>query len=190
MNAKQLTDEILGMLYTIRDDQHKLEILHEFMTNNIHEEPIREDIPEKYKEAVREIAENLLAGFVCFFNPDTLEVESLPKDLVEDPEEFELMTGESWESEERKHEQWGKCIEIIPMESNEAFRIMEDFTGQVDNQHLQKKLVSALNNRGPFANFKFLVEGSDYRDQWFEFRQQATEWYVWDLLSIDLGETH
>lgn len=149
---------------------------------------IEENIPEKYKQAVQEIADSLLAGFVCFFNPDSLEVESLPKMLLEDPEEYESMTGESWENEEKKHEKWKKYLEIDPLDSIEAFRIMENFAEQVVDQHLQNKLITALNNRKPFANFKMVVEGSEYREDWFQFRQQAYERYVWDLIQLNSEE--
>ena len=57
------------------------------------------------------------------------------------------------------------------------------------NHHLQNKLISALNNRRPFANFKVLVENSEYREQWFEFRQKAYELHVWDLIKVDLEES-
>ena len=148
----------------------------------------KEYIPEKYKYAVQEIADSLLAGFVCYFNLDSLEVESLPKMLLEDPEEYELMTGESWESEEKKHEKWKNYIEIAPLDSSEAFRIMENFAEQVEDQHIQNKLISALNNRRPFANFKMLVESSEYREHWFQFRQQAYERHVWDQIQLNSEE--
>ncbi|MEQ9220757.1 MAG: hypothetical protein RLO17_22075 [Cyclobacteriaceae bacterium] len=123
MNPKQLMDEVLAMLSTIRDDKHKLTILHEFMMDSIYEEPEKEEIPDRYKKTIQNMADSLLAGFICFFNPDTLEVEDIPKDLLEDPEEYELITGETWESEERKHEDWEKSIEIAPLDSLRSWNI-------------------------------------------------------------------
>ncbi|XOV95261.1 MAG: UPF0158 family protein [Bacteroidota bacterium] len=148
------------------------------------------NIPNKYKKVISEIADNLIAGFVCFLNPNTLEFEYIPETFLNDPEEYELMTGETWEREEKLHENWEKSIEIAPMDSFEAFRIMEDFAEQLNDRHMQKKLISTLNNRKPFANFKLLVEGSEYREQWFVFRQQANENYVWDLIATELGENY
>ena len=65
---------------------------------------------------------------------------------------------------------------------------MENFAEQVVDQHLQNKLITALNNRKPFANFKMVVEGSEYREHWFQFRQQAYERHVWDLIQMDIEE--
>jgi len=182
MNKKQLLEEVLAMLSTFREDKHKLQKVHTFMMNEVYEEPEQEDIPKKYKKVVHEIADSLLAGLICFFNPDTLEVEYIPKEWMDDPEEYEAMTGERLESEERKYESWEKCIEIAPMNSNESFKVMESFIDELGNQIIQNQLISALNNRKPFANFKSIVESSAYRQQWFDFREQKWEQYVWNLI--------
>ena len=88
MNTEQLMNEILAVLQIIQNNKRKLEKLHQFVMNEIYEEPEPEKIPEKYKKTVSEIADNLLAGLICFLNPDTLEIEFLPKDMVYEPEEF------------------------------------------------------------------------------------------------------
>lgn len=187
MNTNQLMNEILAVLQTIQNDKHKLEKLHQFVVNEIYEEPEPEEIPEKYKKIVSEIADNLLAGLVCFLNPDTLEIEFLPKNLAYDPEEFEMVTGETWESAGIKHENWQKCIEVEPMESFDSFKVMEYFIDELNNEKMQEKLVKALNKPKPFANFRNVVENSDYRQQWFEFRQKQWEYYVWNTIKTDIG---
>ena len=47
MNAKQLMNEILAILRTIQNDKNKLEKLHQFIVDEIYEEPEQEEIPEK-----------------------------------------------------------------------------------------------------------------------------------------------
>ncbi len=194
MNTNQLMDEILAVLKNIQDDKNKLETLHEFVMDEIYEEPEQEEIyeelepeqeeiPEKYKKVVYEIADYLLCGLICFFNPDTLEIEHLPEDLIDDPEEFEMMTGETWESCV-KHESWPKCIEIKPMDSHDSFKVMSYFVDQVKDKYLREKLVNALNRRKPFANFKNQVEDSDYRQEWFDFRLKQWSYYVWDIIEV------
>ena len=98
MNAQQLLDEILPILRTVMDDKEKLEKIHQFLMNEIYEEPEETEIPEKYKPLVAEVADNLSAGEVCFINTDTLEMESVPDTVLDDPEEFEAMTGETVDS--------------------------------------------------------------------------------------------
>ncbi len=188
MNTEQLMNEILAVLQTIQNNRPKLEKLHQFVLNEIYEEPEPEEIPEKYKNAVSRIADSLLAGLICYFNPYTLEVEDIPEIMVQDPEEFELMTGESDDSLELKHKNWTKCIEIEPMESHESFKVMENFIDEVQDYKLKEKLINTLNRKKPFANFKFLVENTDYRQQWFDFRQKHYKDYVWNFISTDVEE--
>jgi hypothetical protein len=61
---------------------------------------------------------------------------------------------------------------------------MENFVDEVNDINLQGKLINALRKK-PFANFKYLVENSDYRQQWFDFRKTQYEFYVWDIIKTD-----
>lgn len=187
MNKSQLQNEILAIIRTVFDDKKALEKIHAFLIAEIYEEPEPEKIPTKYKKVVSEIADGLSAGLICFFNPDTFEVEDIPKELAYDPEEFEMMTGETFESAGLKHENWPNCLTIEPMESHDSFKIMECFVDEVKDINFQEKLINALNRNKPFANFKYLVENSDYRQQWFDFRQAKYEFYVWDIIRINIG---
>jgi len=84
------------------------------------------------------------------------------------------------------HEDWENCITVEPRESSESFKIMERFVDVVNDKILKNKLVNALNNRKPFANFKNIVESSNYRKEWFAFKQHQLEIMVWEELQIEL----
>jgi hypothetical protein len=187
MKTKKKLDQVLAILSLIRDDEDKLQKLLNFMENEIYEEP--DDtitIPEKYQKVVHEIAEYLDCGLTCYLNPDTLELEYIPKNL-DNPEEYELMTGESYENL-FKHESWNRCIVFEPPESHESFKIMKRFIAEVDDRKLQDSLVDALNKKRPFAHFKNIVETSSFRQAWFDFKQQQLEILVWDELQPQLEE--
>jgi len=49
-----------------------------------------------------------------------------------------------------------------------------------------RRLANALNNRKPFANFKFIIDNSEYRQDWFDFKQRYLERYVKELLALEL----
>ena len=187
MNTNQLQGEILAIIKTVFEDKKALLRIHEFLMSEIYEEPKPEEIPTKYKKVVSEIVDSLLAGLICFFNPDTLEIEDIPKEMAYDPEEFEMMTGETFESAGLKHENWQNCLTIEPMESHDSFKRMEYFVDEVKDINLQEKLINALNRKKPFANFKYLIEDSDYRQHWLDFRQAQYELYVWDIIKTDIG---
>ncbi len=188
MDQEQLFQQILAALSTVRDNKEKLEKLHKYIFDEIYEEPEEEKIPEKYQKSVSSIADSLLAGFNCYFNPDTLEVEDVPAGLIYDPEEFEAQTGETLDTWKSKHGEWERCIEIEPMESRESFKVMEYFADDMEDIDFRNKLIHALTNRKPFANFKYLVENSEYRQEWFDFRQKEWEIYVWNNISFKIEE--
>ena len=186
MNKNQLKNEILAIIRTVLEDKKALEKIHAFLLAEIYEEPESEPTPERYKKVVAEIADSLLAGSICFFNPDTLELEDMPGELAYSPEEYELITGETFESAGLKHESWQYCIRIKPMESHDSFKVMEHFMDEIKEISFQERLVNALNRKKPFANFKHLVEGSKYRQRWFNFRQAQYERYVWDTIKSNI----
>lgn len=187
MKTDQLLNEILPILYTVKGNEEKLQKILDFLLDEIYEEPEEEDeIPEKFSGLIHSIAENIDCGLVCYLNPLTLEMEEVPAELACEPEEFEMVTGECWD-DTFKHTSWEKCITIEPPESSDSFKIMERFVDKVDDKKLKNKLIYALNNRKPFANFKAIVENSEYRQQWFSFKQKKLEERVWNELSWRLN---
>jgi hypothetical protein len=189
MNALQLLGKILPLLNSIRSDEDKLAKLLEFMEqellseeeddNDDEQDDYKEKLPEKYREVVRQIADSLSAHLVCFFNPDTLEMEDVPKDMVN-----ELMFEEYDTEPDANNEcgltfmRWEQCVEITPPESHESFEIMENFVNQLESGREANRLAQALSGRKPFANFNHLIHNSEYRDDWFAFRNRQLEKYV------------
>ena len=183
MNTDQLLNQILPILYAVKDDEEKLQQILDFLLNEIYEEPNDEIlIPEKYKELVRRTAESIDCGLVCFINPETLETEEVPKELMNDVVEFDEDEAESDNEFNLNHYKWERYITIEPPESHESFEIMESFVTEITNKNLKNRILNALGNRKPFANFKNLIETSNYREQWFAFKQRKLEEYVWEYL--------
>ncbi len=54
-----------------------------------------------------------------------------------------------------------------------------------NNVKLQNKLSNALERRKPFANFKNLIDNSDYRHDWFDFKQSCLEEHVYETLQVE-----
>ena len=186
MNKNQLQNEILAIIKTVFDDKKALQKIHAFLLSEVYEEPQPEEIPVKYKKVVFEITESLIAGFTCYFNPDTLEFEDTPGTGFQNPGEFELLYEESYDTIELKHQSWTNYIEIEPMESHDSFKIMEYFIDELSDKNFQNKLINALNRKKPFANFKHLVENSDYRQQWFDYRRTQYGYYVWNVIKTEM----
>ncbi len=65
---------------------------------------------------------------------------------------------------------------IEPIESSEAFRIMEDFVDQCGDERLARALGQSLQRRKPFRRFKdALAAHPAQREAWFAFERQAME---------------
>jgi hypothetical protein len=190
MNASQLLDRILQILYTAKEDKDKLEKILRFLEDEIYEEPEASEeilIPEKYKKVVSQIAESIDASFTCYLNPETLEIEEINQNMMNDHFEFEDSDTESDEEISYKYYDWEKYIIFEPLESGESFKIMGQFTEQLGDNKLQNKLFNALNNRRPFANFKYLIDNSLYRQDWFDFKKYWLENHVYDLLLFGIN---
>ena len=115
-------------------------------------------------------------------NTETFEMEDVPALLINDPQEFEGIVGESAKSMGLKYVDWENYICIEPLDSNESFMIMEDFTETMNDLHMRQRLTNALSHRKPFANFKQLIDNSDFRQNWFDFKQHYLENHVKSLL--------
>lgn len=125
---------------------------------------------------INEIAQDLETGMKVYLNKETLEFESvLDWDDMTDPEPWD-------EIMEKIDNEWTDVVIFEKFESREAFKIMEDFVDEIDDQKLKEDLIKILNRKSPFANFKDEIESSAYRQKWFDFRTLKHEEYVKRLL--------
>ena len=124
---------------------------------------------------IKEIAQELDCGNECYFNQKTNELICLPNaDLM--AEAGEDYYKEIFQEDFKKIESQKKdLMKFEVLESFESFKIMEDFKNQVKDDEFEKKLDQALNRRKPFQNFKNLIDNSEYREKWFQFKQKEIE---------------
>lgn len=122
---------------------------------------------------IRNISQELQCGLKIFINRETQELKSIPdpNDLYDDLE--------FWKDDLDKIEnEWTDCITIEKMESWEAFKIMEAFVAEVQDESFKQDLTKILNRKSPFANFKAEVETSHFRQKWFDFKDKKYEEFV------------
>jgi len=183
MTKTELLNQILSVLQAIKEDEDKLQQVHDFVMEEIYEEEQQVvEVPEKYKKLVHEIADYITSGFVCYLNPKTLEHEHISKQILDDPDEYESATGETIEGFNLKHETWDSCIVFEPLESYESFQIMKNFVSEVP-ETLQNKLTDSLNRSRPFAKFKNIIDNSEFRYDWFEFRHERVKKIVFEKIN-------
>ncbi|GAB3641295.1 UPF0158 family protein [Spirosoma arcticum] len=121
------------------------------------------------EQQIKEIAEQLDCGFRAFYHKSTGELIFIPDVL-----KFPTFDVDAFEEEQQELEANGDdYVKVEAMRSNDSYRVMVDFTEQLTNTSLQEKLFRALNKRGPFREFKFVIDDSgDFREQWFAFKSE------------------
>lgn len=120
------------------------------------------------EENIAEIADWLDMGMRCFYHKSTGEVEYHPDPIHAD------FDPEFWEETIEKIENdWDNYVQFEPMNSREAFQIMEDFANSLEDPQFKNIALGQLSRPKPFSNFKFLIDNSDYREDWFAFKKRA-----------------
>ena len=122
---------------------------------------------------IKEISQELDCGFDCYYNSKTNEIVTIPNfSHIEDEDDFKEAFRADLEKV-KKHQ--ADFIKIEVLQSFENFKIMELFVDQLTDKKLQSELESVLANKKPFQNFKYLIDHSDLRQNWFEFKQSELE---------------
>ena len=187
MSNDELLDGILGMLRAFKDNRHKLEKLHQYIIDELYEEPQEEDIsvPQKYRELVKEIAEYLDTGMICYINSATMELLYIPENFdVDDSDEENPFIPDM----KRVENESGKFIKIEPPASPISFGLMERFASSLTNAHYRTTLENALQKKKPFRNFNAIIHELPVREDWFAFKQKSLEAYVAKELTGELPD--
>ncbi|WP_194975160.1 UPF0158 family protein [Aquiflexum lacus] len=131
------------------------------------------------KKQVFDISQELQCGMKVFVNIDTLEYKSVLD--MDDMDDFGF-----WDEVlEEIENNWKRFFTIEKMSSREGFQIMENFVDELEDGYFRDNLIKILNRKSPFANFKAEVESSEFREQWFAFRDAAYVEYVQEELEMN-----
>lgn len=125
------------------------------------------------QQIIKRIAQNLEAGFTSYYNVKTEEIIDLPGVSYDfDEDEFEEVFKESLiKIEDQKQD----IIKFEVPKSFQLFEIMELFVAQLSDSELKSELEIVLTNRKPFQHFKYCIDHSEFRQNWFDFRASQLE---------------
>ena len=115
-----------------------------------------------------------------------MEVSNEILNDIADPDQHLETNLKDWKEEiDKVRKNKRKFIEIESMTSSDNFRVMQQFAYSVEDNGTKIRLVTALEGRHPFANFKRQVDNSgEYREQWFNFRRQRNIDWINEQLSV------
>jgi len=119
-------------------------------------------------ELLKEIAEYLDAGMLCFYNKTNGKLETYPEGLEDSglEDDWAEVTGKIEASPD-------DYLQIEKMNSVEAFEIMENFINSINHIPAHNKFIDAISHKKPFAHFNdMLPYYPDLREQWFAYKLQ------------------
>jgi Uncharacterised protein family (UPF0158) len=118
-------------------------------------------------EKIKEIAEMLDAGMICFYHKINGEMEYYP-DMDRNPGFGEEM----WTDViEKVDENYSDYLRFEGISSFEAFRVMEYFIDDIEDIPLHNKFIDAISRKKPFRQFgDLLLYYPDLRQQWFAYK--------------------
>tara|TARA_B100000745_G_C19954505_1_gene322401 strand:- start:177 stop:584 length:408 start_codon:yes stop_codon:yes gene_type:complete len=117
---------------------------------------------------IKEIAEWLDSGMICYYHRPTKTIEYHP-----DPDDPYFEPDPWQETIDKVEEDWDNYDQFEKMTSNQGFEVMKDFADSLKDSEFQEKIYNRLYRPRPFQNFKNLIDNSDYRQNWFDFKAKA-----------------
>lgn len=122
------------------------------------------------EEKIKEIAQELDTGMLCYYHITAGEVESVPDEL-KGHTGYEAVF---WKDSLKKIKaNRSKYICFEGMESGEVFRMMERFAESVTDNFISRRLHQTLQNRKPFHHFKVtLKQYPSLLQQWHDYKDE------------------
>lgn len=135
---------------------------------------------------IKEIAGQMDCGMRCYHNTKTNKLLFFPVELDFEDED----NAEFWQEDiEELENEATNYLEVEKPESHDSFSMMQEFANSTSlDTKFQDKLITVLEMRKPFANFKTCIDNSDYREDWFRFKSNWMQKWVKDQLKMNLEE--
>ena len=122
---------------------------------------------------IKKIAQELDAGFDCYYNFKNDEIIAIPhfENYYADEEFEDAFKAELNLVKTSKDD----FVKIEVLKNYESYKIMENFIELVPDADLKLKLNRVLTRNKPFMNFKNIIDYSEFRQLWFDFKNRDYE---------------
>lgn len=140
--------------------------------------------PARFNKVIPSIAQCTEAGYVCFLNPESLELEQVSGKMLDNPEAFYASSGSSSGQDPFQHLLWNNYLMFEPIPEEELYLLMEDFLQYLAGQPVYDKLNRLMMKRKPFNKLNTLLVKSDHSDFWVRYKEQYIEKRTKDKLTL------
>jgi len=184
MNENIYTD-ILDKLSRIKDDKEKLtDVLYYLEAselNNINlDDNSGDELSYEYQSIVNQITDALYNGFVCYLNPETLEIEQASGEGyygyvgAEISEQNDDMIDEFGLS----YPQWDSYVRFEPFNRTDLVNRMQRFLDKLRIDKSDSLFDDDVDEEGIIAKFYNFIERNGYLEEWNSFKRDEIESYV------------
>jgi hypothetical protein len=120
-------------------------------------------------QTLKEIAEYLDSGMICFYHIPTGQLEYYPDEL----RGYVGFDQDVWqEIIDKVENNYHEYIRFGAMESHDSFRLLETFVASIAEKEIRQRFEDAISFKKPFQNFKQLLYNyPELRQQWFDFKK-------------------
>ncbi len=187
MKTPEIYGELLDKISLIKHDKEKLMMLMN-QIDGFQTTTSQQKIPQApaadYESIVVQIAEALDNGFICFLNPDTMEIEQ-----VADEGFFSYTEAEYDEQNEDMVDEyglnytgWKSYIRFEPFSREDLLDRIETFIMDLEDSKLKKQLEEFTDTEELLRQFPDILERTGHTEEWNQFKRGELETYVKDQL--------
>jgi len=194
MKPQDTYDEIVDKLSQMKENDERLDKINNFIEKQDVKQINREsnnDTDFDYESIISQISEAVYNGFVCYLNPETMEIEQ-----VDGEADYEPLGAEYGEQNEDmidefglSYTEWDNYIRFEPFGRDDTLNRMEDFLEQVDDTDIRSELEDIEDNDELFEQFPILLDKAGYTEEWENFKRNEIESYVRSQVMSSLSRT-
>jgi len=138
------------------------------------------EIPFEYTSIVEQITEAVYNGYVCYLNPETLEIEQAADEgtLGMSDSEYAEQNEDMIDEFGLNYTQWDSYIRFEPFSRDDMMNRVDDFINNMDDQKLKSQLDDFLDEEELFNQFPDILERTGHTIDWNVFLRNEIESYV------------
>lgn len=139
--------------------------------------------PPRYNKVIPYVVQITEAGFVCFLNPESLELEQVTGQMLANPEAFYATSGGSAGQKPFQHLLWNDCVMFEPVPEKELLHLVEDFMQYLAGDTFHDKLARSMMKGKPYKKLDVLICKSQHAAFWDQYKTKRLENMVKDKLA-------
>lgn len=138
------------------------------------------NIPFEYESVVEQITEAIYNGFVCYLNPDTLEIEQVSEDDSYNlpGAEYAELNEDMMDEYDLNYIKWDAYIRLEPFGRDDLINRIDQFIINMDDEKLKNQLEDFEDKEELLSEFPSILERTEHTLDWNMFYRNEIESYV------------